>query len=70
MKKDTIKLIWEKSPFGGESANYKLGRISRIKIKGKLHYHVELGFNNMHNAKSLVDAKKKIDIHTEKKIKK
>lgn len=65
------KLSWQKKPYGGEYAHYKLGYISRVRINGKLKYNVSYGYRpTVENAKSLVAAKKRLDKITEEKISK
>lgn len=62
--KKAAKITWKKSPHGGEYGNYKLGTIRRYKGD----YSYSTAFDNAYNAKNLADAKKKIDLFTEKKL--
>lgn len=60
--KKTVKesLIWKKHPDVGEYAVYKLGAIFRN--KGKYSYRTSYKYH--FNAKSLAEAKRKIDVYT------
>jgi hypothetical protein len=59
-------LVWRKYPYGGHYAGYKLGAI--VRYQGK--YTITITYKQLVlHAKSLKDAKDKIDKYTEARMK-
>lgn len=66
-KKPTVnKLHWEKYPYGGEVAKYKMGTIVKYKGNYQISYFGTIGMVVKH-ATSLTNAKNKLDVISKEK---